>query len=274
MAQNGFSYRRAENGALYVICDELSREGGCSHFFSTRIGGFSGEHLKSMNLGLERGDSLENLEKNYNAAAKAAGISENGFCFTKQVHGDEIRTVTINDIRPVREGRSVPECDGLVTANKNTPLVCVSADCVPILIYAPQKGICGVVHAGWRGTALGIVKKAVMKLKNEFSVFPYEIIAAIGPSISACCFLTHMDVPEALYDGIGAVADGYINTASDGRYSVDLKGINAELFRTAGVERVFISEDCTCCNADKYYSHRRDGAMRGSMAAVIELKTR
>jgi YfiH family protein len=271
-AQNGFSYRRGKNGVLYLACEAIADKSGCSHCFSTRIGGVSGAHLRSMNLGLERGDAVENLEENYSRIAAAAGISQDGFCFTRQVHGDCIRVVTKSDKKQVRLGRDVPECDALLTDSENTPLVCVSADCVPILLYAADKRACGAVHAGWRGTALGIAKKAVLKMVKEFGVKPENIIAAIGPSISPCCFLTHDDVPREMEEGLGSLALGFIKPCPDGRFSVDLKGINFAQLACAGVKRIYVSPDCTCCNPDKYYSHRRDGALRGSMASIIELK--
>jgi YfiH family protein len=278
LAQNGFSYRSGENGVVYSVCDAFSEAGGCAHCFSTRVGGVSTGCLSSLNLGLERGDRVENLRENYKRLASAAGISSNGFCFTRQVHGDRVRGVAESDKKPVENGRDVPECDGLLTGCENTPLVCVSADCVPVLLYAQSrqdkmKRVCGAVHAGWRGTALQIVNKAVIKMEAEYGVSPEDIVAAIGPSISPCCFLTHEDVPAIMNESLGGLCMDFIRPAKDGRFTVDLKGINAALLTAAGVKRVFVSPDCTCCLSELYYSHRRDGALRGSMAAMIMLNS-
>ena len=272
MSGSGFSYKYGENGVEFCVCDAIAASGGCAHCFSTRKGGVSPAHLSSLNLGLERGDLPENLAENYNRLASAAGISQEGFCFTRQVHGDIIRTVSEADKRPVFLGRDVAECDALITPNAGVPLVCVSADCVPVVLYARDKRVACAVHAGWRGTALDIAGKAVRKMGEDFFVSPEEIIAAIGPCISSCCFLTHGDVPLEMDAGLGKLAREYIRPACDGRFSVDLKGINSALLSRIGVKRIFTSDDCTCCDKNRFFSHRRDGALRGSMASIIELK--
>jgi len=168
LSGSGFSYKYGENGVLYSVCDAIAGAGGCAHCFSTRKGGVSPAQLSSLNLGLERGDLPENLAENYGRLAAAAGISQDGFCFTRQVHGDTIRTVSGEDRRPVFLGRSVPECDALITQSSGAPLVCVSADCVPILLYARDKRAACAVHAGWRGTALDIAGKAIRKMGEVF----------------------------------------------------------------------------------------------------------
>jgi copper oxidase (laccase) domain-containing protein len=78
------------------------------------------------------------------------------------------------------------------------------------------------------------------------------------------------DVPDALLSGpVAGFAPGYIRDIGGGRFSVDLKGICAQTLRQKGVERIFVSKACTCCESELFFSHRRTGLPRGGMAACI-----
>ena len=95
--------------------------------------------------------------------------------------------------------------------------------------------------------------------------------AAIGPCISQCCFETDSDVPEAMLAALGAEAQSAIRPVGE-KYYVDLKRLNALWLRRAGVTEIDISCDCTACQPQRFWSHRRVGNQRGSLAAVIMLK--
>ena len=127
-------------------------------------------------------------------------------------------------------------------------------------------------HAGWRGTAAGIVERAVEKMAF-YGSRPEDILAAIGPGISRCCFETHEDVPNAMTSALGVCATPYIDPIENGKFKVDLKGINAMRLERAGLlpEHIAVSGDCTACHPEKYWSHRVTNGVRGSQAAVIEL---
>ena len=98
-----------------------------------------------------------------------------------------------------------------------------------------------------------------------------DLQAAIGPNIGVCCFETHADVPDAVRAVLGAEAEGFIVPAGE-KFRVDLKGVNAWLLRRAGVRDIEISCDCTACRPDRFWSHRRVGNDRGSLAAIIVCK--
>ena len=102
---------------------------------------------------------------------------------------------------------------------------------------------------------------------------PEDILAAIGPGISRCCFETHEDVPNAMTSALGVCATPYIDPIENGKFKVDLKGINAMRLERAGLlpEHIAVSGDCTACHPEKYWSHRVTNGVRGSQAAVIEL---
>ena len=129
------------------------------------------------------------------------------------------------------------------------------------------------VHAGWRGTALGIAERAVEKMRDLYGCDPGNIRAAIGPCISKCCFETDEDVPNAMTAALGAGALKFIEMREGAKFRVDLKGLNALRLERAGLdpERIAVSPECTACRSDKYWSHRVTGGERGSQAAVIQL---
>lgn len=240
------------------------------HCFSTRHGGVSKGSLSSLNLGIHRGDDPDHVVKNYEILGNALGFSVEDIVFTRQTHTDIVERVGAKDrgcglFRPVE-----PERDGLVTNEPGVVLTIFTADCTPILFYDPVARCIGGAHAGWRGTALGIAARTVEKMVKEFGSDPGNIRAAIGPCISKCCFETDRDVPEAMLAALGQEAEAYI-TGSGPKYHVDLKGINALHLRRAGVEMIDISDDCTACQPDRFWSHRVTHGDRGSLASLIFL---
>ncbi len=256
-------------GALEYLTAPLLE--GTAHCFSTRFGGVSEGHLASLNLGVHRGDRPENVLENYRILGDAVGFSPENTVFTKQIHSDRIERVGRND-----RGRGlcfpVPEdCDGLVTDEPEVALTVFSADCTPILLFDPVKKAIGAVHAGWRGTAAGIAGKAVEKMVQEFGCEPKNIRAAIGPCISQCCFETDEDVPNAMLASFGREAWECIQTKGE-KYYVNLKGLNTLSLRRAGVEGIDIAQACTACQPERFWSHRRVGNARGSLAAVIMIR--
>ena len=238
------------------------------HCFTTRYGGVSEGYLSSLNLGIHRGDDPRNVEKNYEILGEALGFDIHDLVFTRQTHTDIVRVV---DEENRGEGlfREVePECDALVTNTPGLVLAAFSADCTPILLHDTVTGAVGAVHAGWRGTVADIAGNAVRTLVREFGSLPEDIRAAIGPNIGVCCFETHEDVPNAVRAVLGEEAEAFIVPAGE-KFRVDLKGVNAALLRRAGVRNIEISRDCTACRPDRFWSHRRVGNDRGSLAAII-----
>lgn len=265
-----FTANRRPNGLVYLTEDAMAAGDGVLHAFSTRQGGVSRGIYDSLNLGANRGDDLGAVRENYHILCTELGMAEDRLVFSRQVHGDDVRVVTQLDagkglLRPVDY-----EADGLITNVPGLPLVIFTADCIPILLYDPVKRAIGAVHAGWRGTALGIVEKVVEKMENTYGCKPEHILAAIGPGICQSCFETDGDVPNAMKEALGQEATPYIQP-KESKFHVDLKGINALWLRRAGVEQISVSTDCTHCRPDFYWSHRRVGNSRGSQASLIQL---
>lgn len=257
-----------EKGQLQYLTSELLSQ--TPHCFSTRFGGVSEGHLASLNLGTHRGDDPENVRKNYAILGQAVGFRPEDTVFTKQIHSDIVEKIDESHrgrglLREAAEG-----CDALITNCPNVALTVFSADCTPILFYDPVAQAIGAAHAGWRGTAAGIAAKTVRSMVTAYGSQPENIRVAIGPCISQCCFETHKDVPEAMLRALGAEAEAYIHPCGE-KYHVNLKGLNALWLQKAGVRHIDIAEECTACEPQRFWSHRKVGDRRGSLAAIIVL---
>lgn len=243
------------------------------HGFSTRLGGVSPAPFDTMNLGLSQGDAPENVRENYRRFCAAVGADVTRLVCSHQVHGEEIRCVTAADAGKGLDRERDYRVDGLITDVPGLPLAIHTADCIPVLFYDPVCRAVGACHAGWRGTALGIAAKTVEQMTQTYGTHPADLRCAIGAGISRCCFETRSDVPEAMTAALGSAAQPYIDDYGDGSFRVDLKGINRLWLTLAGVmpEHIAVSNACTACGLDTFFSHRRTGNARGAMAALIQL---
>ena len=249
----------------------LAAEGiGAPHAFTTRLGGVSREQFSSLNIAMHRGDSAENVRKNYAILAKTLGFDTDALVLTRQVHSDIVRTVTRKDAWGL-DHKVYPQCDGLITRDPGVALGIFTADCTPILFHDPITGAVGAAHAGWRGTAADIAGKTVRAMVGELGCNPADIRAAIGPNIGPCCFETDQDVPDALAAAFGDEVWEHIRPQQN-KYYVNLKEINALALRRAGVKNIEISAACTMCQHDRFWSHRYTRGDRGSQGAIIVCK--
>ena len=260
-------------GACFLSCDRFDQAGGVAHGFSTRLGGVSRGVYAGLNLGYNRGDDPDYVRENFRLFCTAIGGDFDGLIKTRQVHRDHIQSVTAADRGMDLIAPAPWETDGLVTDVPGLCLTVFSADCVPVLLYDPVRRCIAAVHSGWRGTAMSIAVRAAEKMTNDYGCDPGTILCAIGPAISKCCFETHADVPDEMTAALGAPAAPFIEPLPTGKFRVDLKGIIKSTLLQAGLEddHISVSDHCTACRTDLYWSHRLLGNERGSMGAMIQL---
>ena len=248
------------------------------HAFATRRGGISApEHTASLNLAFDRGDNDSVVLENLEIFSKNVGFDATNVVSHPQIHSDRIITVSEKNCGEgyyIREG--VEGCDGYVTDAPGVVLGIKTADCVPILFEAEKNGeivAVGAVHSGWRGTVADIAGKCVERLCDEFGAEKCNIRAAIGPCIHSCCYEVGIDVYDEIRDGLGGdiARKHVIPSLEQGKYMCDLAGINRELIYRRGVphHNVEIINECTCCNPQKFFSHRYSSGHRGTMLNVI-----
>ena len=246
------------------------------HAFATRNGGASTlEHTKSLNLAFGRGDEPEIVLENLKSFSGEVGFEPEQVISLPQIHSDIIYKVgNENCGEGYFKTEGIREGDGYVTGERGVVLGIKTADCVPILFEAEMYGkiiAVGATHAGWRGTALRIAPKCVHMLCENYDVTPESIRVAIGPCIHKCCYEVGADFIDALKAALGAdIAKRFVIYNGE-RYFCDLVELNRYLLLDCGIlpENIDVVDECTCCNPDKYFSHRYSKGHRGTMLNVI-----
>lgn len=214
--------------------------GGARAAFSTRLGGVSEAPYDSLNLGLLTEDTNEAVAENRRRLAAALGFAPEQVVFARQVHGSDL-------LHHPREG-GVVEADGHVVGAAGLAPLVFAADCLPVALRGP--GGVAMVHAGWRGLAVGIVAAAAEAVEATR--------AAVGPGIGPCCYEVGEEVVTAFAD-LGDVAEGRM---------LDLPEVARRLLSRAGVEQVESAGLCTSCEEELFFSHRRDAGLTGRQAGL------
>lgn len=219
----------------------LLTEAGFPHGFSTR------EHDLSL--------TAVGYAATLDAFAKSVGLDAASLRQTRQVHGC---VVVDADLPPPS---AMPEADALVATGR-AAIGVRTADCVPILVADPVKGMRAAIHAGWRGYVAGVVEAAVAALRARGAE---RLIAAVGPAIGPCCFEVGLDVALQIEKRAGV----RLSVPGDPEKAlVDLRGGVLRELRAVGVAEVERIEGCTRCDAQRFFSYRR-GAEVGRMLAAI-----
>ncbi len=252
----------------YGTLEYLTAQGiSAPHCFTTRFGGVSTGIFDSLNIAIKEGEQEENVRENLSRLGAALGFGLEDMVLTRQTHSDIVRVVDRSHCRGCFH-RDYPECDAIVTNDPGVALMVFTADCTPLLFWDSVTGAVGAAHAGWRGTAAAIGAKTVQAMVENFGCKAENIHAAIGPNVGFCHFQTDADVPEAMRAAFGSQVEPFIRRMGD-KYYVNLKEINALILRRAGVRHIEISESCTMCQPDRFWSHRVTRGARGSQGAII-----
>lgn len=268
-----FTYAE-HNGVGYYYSTLLKSR----HAFATRKGGVSEGYTKGLNLAHGRGDDEATVLQNLQLLANAVGFDARRVISLPQIHGTQVLTVIEADAGRGYDKPADGASDGYMTTESDLPLGVKSADCVPILLEARDAHgnvpAVSAVHAGWRGTAGGIVVNAVHALRDACG--DCEIFAAIGPCIGHCCFEVEADCVGEFERLCGKeTVDVCFAKAQNGKYYGNLVKVNRMLLGSAGVDDAHIDAAnlCTCCHPDRFFSHRYatkyHAGQRGTMLSVI-----
>ena len=265
----------ASNGVVYLKSNKLK----VCHGFATRLGGVSAnEHTSSLNLAFGRGDEREVVLRNLELFADAVGFDAQSIVSVSQIHSADVRVVSEADAGQGYFGEEAFACDGYVTNTPGITLGIKTADCVPILMEACDEAgrviAVGAVHAGWRGSVGKIAAECIKKL-SAFGASPENVRVCIGPAICGECYTVREDFYVAVRDALGErdTERFVIPTSQSGVWRCDLRDMNREILIAAGVraENIEVSDDCTCCMPQKYFSHRFTCGKRGTMLSVISM---
>lgn len=221
------------------------------------------------NLALHVGDVPAHVIANRIRLAETAGFSFETWTCADQVHGAKVAVVDASTIGSGRDRleTALQGYDGLVTNLSGVLLTSFYADCVPLYFVDVKNQVVGLAHAGWKGTVANIVGEMVRVMNTTFGSIPEDIYAMIGPSIGSCCY----EVDDIVINGINNVLNQVIYPP--GKAHVDLKEINRQIMIRTGIlpNQIEVSNHCTSCRTDLYYSYRAEKGRTGRMASWIGL---
>jgi YfiH family protein len=187
-------------------------------------------------------------------------VPEGKLYFPLQKHTDRIHVLEA-DLQPVI-------ADAVLTARQGILLGVQVADCVPILLSDKITHTVGVIHAGWRGTAKGIIQETIQVMKDRFCALEDNIRIAIGPSIRKCCYEVGVEVVNDIRKVTG---QGEYFTEQNGKYAIDLSNVNKIQVLSLGIpeKNIWQSRDCTFCKSDMYHSYRYTGSAKNGQYGLI-----
>jgi YfiH family protein len=174
-------------------------------------------------------------------------LTQDAMASLKQIHSG---TVLVAE----RERGCIGEGDALVATVRGVSVSIRTADCLPILLADMRTNRVAAVHAGWRGTVARVALNAMERMGSR----PADIYAAIGPGIGKCCYEVGLEVAQQL--------------GEDRAGKVDLAEHNRRQLASAGVQHIDVLGHCTFCEADQFWSYRREGEQAGRMISYIRVQ--
>jgi hypothetical protein len=259
---NSIEYMQAP---IFSACDFLI------HAFCTRRGGASREDYASLNMSFCEGDEEFRVLQNWDRLAAAFAIPLEYFLVVNQVHGDDIFV-----IRPHGDyfsSREELNYDAIVTNRTNLAVCIKTADCVPVFFADRIKKVVAVVHAGWRGSALGISARVIRLMQNQYGSLPQDTLAAIGPSIGRCCYEVDAATADAFHQQKNN--DSFLFAANEkNKWILDLPEANRRQILDCGIPQKNIESSgyCTTCRQDIFFSHRGAGGITGRQINFMMIK--
>lgn len=173
-----------------------------------------------------------------------SGLTQDAMASLKQIHSGLVLVAE-------RERGCIGEGDALIATVPGVTVSIRTADCLPILLADVRTGRVAAVHAGWRGTVARVVLNAIEGMGSRSG----DLYAAIGPGIGKCCYEVGIEVAQQLGEAQGG--------------KVDLAEHNRAQLESAGVQHIEMLGLCTFCNADQFWSYRREGEQAGRMISYI-----
>lgn len=256
------------------------------HGFSTRGGGVSSVYGgNSLNLGWTKEDDQTSVRENrrrFLSECCGSAHDETDFQMVtlKQVHSGLVIPIRQEDgigqgKFQTTDGKAVLESDGSMTDVPGVMLGIQTADCVPVLVADVEKRVVAAFHAGWRGTVARIAEHGIQQMQQDYGSRPEDLVAAIGPSIGACCYAIGDEVRSG-FEAQFRYAEELFRTADQGKMHLDLWKANRRQLLASGIpsERITVVGECTACARNewgerKYFSHRAEHGFTGRMMSAV-----
>jgi len=241
----------------------LKRFKTLTHSFSTREGGCSLSPYQSFNLAFHVGDNPLHVSQNHERLASTLNYEKSALVHMRQIHSDIVHVVSDKD-----DFEHPPECDALITNKKNIPIMVMSADCTPIIIYDPIKEVIGVVHAGRAGAFKNIISKTIAMMHKCFTCQPVSLHVSLGASIHGCCY----EVNERIANEAKALGYEPMLSYRNDTPFLHVNTIVKHQLVKEGVREIDEIARCSACHHETFFSYRADGGTTGRTAAVAMLR--
>ena len=238
---------------------------GVTAFSTTRQGGCSTGNYAAFNINGYCGDDEVHIAANKVALCSLLGIDSNRLVMPHQVHDCVVRRI---------DGPQQGVIEGVDAVMTDVPQLCIgvsTADCIPVLLYDSTHRAVSAVHAGWRGTVLRIVQKAVETMRDTYGTAPADLQAVIGPGIS----LDSFEVGDEVYNQfLSAGFDMQPISRREAKWHIDLPMCNRLQLMEAGIpsNNIQMTNICTYQQYDRYFSARRLGIQSGRIYTGILIK--
>ncbi len=253
-----------EGGLTYFTFPELTAL-GVAHVIGSRRGGVSDGPFATLNVSLSVGDATERVRENRARLGHLLGVTPEEMVTASLIHGSDVAPVN-----GVHKGARIPYHDALITDEPRVPLFMTFADCVPILVVDPERRALGLVHAGWRGTAAGVLPKTITTMQQRFGSQPADLIVAFGPAIGKCHYEIREDVIQA-FRLLGRTPV-ILEPSANGTAYLDLIATNRQQASALGVRRFLEAGLCTACRTDLFFSHRAEKGRTGRFGVLAMLE--
>lgn len=246
-------------------CENINIYLSVDAHFTTRYGGISQPPYGTLNLAFHVGDKEEDVVENHRLLGETLNYDYHKLVHMLQIHSDIVTIVdsTMNFVSP-------PQCDALITNRVNVPLMVMSADCTPILIYDPITHVIAAVHAGRVGALNAILPKTLQTMQDHFGTSLEDVQIVLGPSIHGCCY----EINEVIANEVKE--KGYENALLYQKEKVflDVNTILHHQLREMRISSQCIESEslCTSCHCEDYFSYRADHQRTGRIAGIIVLR--
>jgi len=221
---------------------------------TTRIGGFSEKPYDSFNLALHVGDDKDKVKQNREKLSRQLNLPAVPV-WLNQVHGSRVID---------GEHRDNTRADACFTPMSNIICAVMTADCIPLLMCNRSGTKVAAIHVGWRGLCRGIIANSV----RIFDESHERLLAWFGPRICAHHYPVQDDMRNTCLQSLSMAAESAFSPAGKGKWFADIEELARTELKRLGVSAIFTSDRCTYCDADEFYSYRRDGET-GRMASLI-----
>ncbi len=237
-----------------------------THAFTCRTGGNGRAPYCSNNMAFHVGDHPAVVTRNHLVLAAQLQYRHHVLATMKQLHSNRVMVVSTSNSNTLP-----PECDALITNQIDLPLMVMTADCTPILLYDPDAHAIAAIHAGRAGAFQNIIKNSITMMAEHFDSKSENIIAVLGPSICQNCY----EVNEKIYEEAKHLR--YDNTVlqKEDRFFLHVNQILVQQLQECGVAKshIEVMQHCTSCEHHTFFSYRADSGTTGRQAGIIMLRS-